>query len=299
MRLGNHLTTYVKTKWNAYQNDIPFLLTDFLYADHLNLSLMDPRLENLNEILLDYKKIILKKVSYSLSIEQDILYQMIFDTYLGTDLIQEIKSDPFFYEEIKKAISPIDSLELIYPPENIASVAVHIRKGGGYDPPLKSVQIFNLKYPRDLKKKPDRDYIDKKFPLKFPPEQFYIDQIKNLSKILGDEPLYVFIFTDVNNPVELKKRIEKEVGLENITFDCRIGVAGHDINVLEDLFSLGNFENMICAGYSTFCHISQLLNDYDILIYPTAYHWKKDKKNREYLVMGGIKVEGFSSNAID
>jgi hypothetical protein len=185
-------------------------------------------------------------------------------------------------------------IEEIFPPKDRVSVAVHLRKGTGYDRPLRSVQIYNLQYPEDQKKKPGSVFFDEKFPMKFPPDQYFIDQIKSLYKLLKKTPLYVFVFTDDPNPHPLVERIQKEVGFsENeIVFDYRSGKTGHTEYVIDDLQSMKNFDILIRPESSTFTHIvDYILADFKIVIHPTGFHWAHDNLNRYFLYMDNICVD--------
>ena len=42
-----------------------------------------------------------------------------------------------------------------------------------------------------------------------------------MSKLLQDQPMYVYLFTDHPNPTELMKTIQEEINAPHIQFDCR------------------------------------------------------------------------------
>lgn len=284
-RLGDKLIAYIKSKWAAYNNNLPLYVRPFEYYECFKASDIDLVIETLPEGFYQYK---LTDCDDKFLKKYNTIYRVSYYPLLDNRHLEKMKKDPIFLQELRELISPKDSLDYITPPNDIISVAVHIRKGGGYDNPLKSVQIFDSKEPYNPI--PSKGYQDKDNPLKFPPEQYYINQIKRISKILSHKPIYLFIFTDDQNPLLLCKRIKKNVNLENITFDCRKINTGHDKNVLEDFFSMLNFDCFIRPGDSQFSRIAHLLGDYKIEIYPTKSHWEKDKNKREYLIMDGIKT---------
>ena len=165
--------------------------------------------------------------------------------------------------EIKKMIKPYKPLPEFNLPENIITVAVHVRKGGGFDAPL-------------LSKQKSPFYADQRWPTKFPPDQYYIDQIKQLSEMLGDPPLYVHIFTDHQKPTEIVERYRKAVSKPNITYHCREEGNRHDRNILEDLFAMAKFDCLI-RGSSHFSLSAQLIGNHMIVIHPKKAKWEGNK----------------------
>lgn len=282
-RLGDRLLLYSMAKWIAYKNKLPLRVEPFPYYEELMGSLIDLPLEkippnyNKNYVHLESK---LTKKNGSVYLIHAYPY--------GSD-IPTMKNDPYFLRLLRTAISPKAPLDLIIPPKHLISVAVHIRNGGGFDNPLISVQIFDSKETHHPVY--STEYQDKSNPLKFPPEQFYIDQIKKISEIFSNQPLYLFIFTDDANPSILCERIKKHVDLDNIIFDCRKSACRHDMNVLEDLFSMLNFDCLIRPSDSHFSSIVYLLGDHQVVIYPDSYHWETDSENREYLIMDQIQIK--------
>ena len=95
-------------------------------------------------------------------------------------------------------LSPVVPVETIKPPDNIISVAVHVRTSDAFA------------Y--------DTQFEIKNQGLRFPPEQFYIDQICNLSRLLRDIPLYIFVFTDDLDPEALTDRLKHGCNKKNILF---------------------------------------------------------------------------------
>lgn len=127
---------------------------------------------------------------------------------------------------------------------------------------------------------------DKKWPLKFPPAQYYIDQVKLLSEILENRPLYLYIFTDDKNPKALCKKIKTAVNKSNITFACRSDNNKHLIHStsFDDLFSLAQFDCIIRSA-SNFARISQIIGKHKIIIFPTHATWVNNK-----LIMDTINI---------
>jgi hypothetical protein len=160
--------------------------------------------------------------------------------------------DPQFKRILRKLIAPKYTLALIEPRRDKVSVAVHIRKGGGFEH-----DIFNN----------TNNVYAGLITYKFPYEEYYIQQIKKLSELLNHIPLYVFLFTDDQSPQELIQRYEKLVGIPSIEFDCRKTGNRHDKNVLEDLFSMSKFD-MLIRPESSFSIMAEKLGDFSLVISP-------------------------------
>ncbi|MCA9770073.1 hypothetical protein KC460_01755 [Candidatus Dependentiae bacterium] len=158
-------------------------------------------------------------------------------------------------------IKPKKKLNLPQIPNSTISVAVHVRKGGGYDAPLFSKTV---------------QYADQRWPLKFPPDDYYIEQIKKIAHQYKHHYLYCYIFTDDQQPIAIMERYKKKLNNPRIHFDCRKGTNSHKLNVLEDLFNMTRFDCLIrpSSSYST---IAQLLNNFIIVIHPMHYVWSGEK----------------------
>ena len=48
-------------------------------------------------------------------------------------------------------------------------------------------------------------------PLRFAPDSFFIAQLKKIAQLYPDERIYVYLFTDHNDPAELAEKYSKEV----------------------------------------------------------------------------------------
>lgn len=298
-RLGDSLLMYIKAKWIAYYYEIPFFYKPFKYSDQLVMHIEEKHWKD--EYLQSYvfeEDICKKKNRYrdlTIDIDQYIephknaLYVINYyfhpshwgrhpELYDSQEISmwRDMMADDIFREEVKQMIKPIKALNSFEIPKDKVTVAVHVRKGGGYDTPLLSMQLYEKV---DLEGafchcQNDKDvYVDTAYPLKFPPDFFYVEQIKRLSEMYDDAPMYVHIFTDDKNPQLLVDRYEKAVNKPNIEFGCRKGDNQHDSNVLEDLFSLTKFDCLIRGG-SNFPQIAELLGNYNIVIYPRSAQWQ-------------------------
>ncbi len=330
-RLGDQLLGYSKAKYLSLKYNIPFLLIPFEYSDQLTLS---------QEKHYTRWSFFLQRVFYKLfarvvwvHTEEDMVEALKtlngptrFIAHLNTRFFEHINANvgldrymnswaaSFLYEltikypdfgaELKKMLQPLQPPPLMNLPKDRLSVAVHIRKGGGYfmDPDVTSQQYYsnevhavnyeqfcidsdNQNFISEASKNipafdydlTNRDSVDKIHLDKFPPEQYYVEQIKNLSDFLNDVPLYVYIFTDDPEPVQLTKRVDDAVNKENIVFACRTSKNTHDTNVIDDWFALTYFDCLIRSG-SFFPHAAQLIGHHKVIIYPLHLKWLNNQK---------------------
>jgi hypothetical protein len=70
------------------------------------------------------------------------------------------------------------------------------------------------------------------FPLKFLPNDYYIKQLKNIAKILPNEHLFVYIFTDADDPQALATNFKKSITIPISRF-----IVNQGKELLQRLFS--------------------------------------------------------------
>lgn len=240
-RFGDNLIAYLHAKWISYKYQVPLLYTPFPYSDQLTMD----KYESMR--LADYQTRFENYVLFKNEVEMEspqsnTIYEIPYfpDNYLEVEMFHleylpyfvADWEDPGFSAELKKMVRPKNHLQLIKPPKGYLSVAMHMRRGGGVD-------------------SADMKLI---YPLKLPPETYYVEAIKRIRELYPHEKIYIFIFTDDLNPSlvlkEMKKRCQK---MHKITFDCRKEQNGPTLNVLEDFFSMLNFDCLIrtVSSYST------------------------------------------------
>jgi len=284
-RLGDQLLHYVKAKWISHKTGLPLNVLPNSFYQGLMIEEKETFYEKIprraNKILLAGFPTLLKK-------NNGAYYLVSYTPYPSWELLMKMKRDKKFYKEIRELIYPNEELDLIKPPKEVISVAVHLRNGGGYDKSLFSEQTYKITNRlTKITTAPKKKFSDIFCPLKFPPEQYYIDQIKKLSEVLDHQEIYLFLFTDDPNPKSLASRIEKWIGLNNISFHFRKNNS-HDKNVLADFFSMMEFDYFIRGGDSSFSVVSDFLSNHVMSIFPTSCHWEKDKEDKYYLVMDDV-----------
>ena len=182
-----------------------------------------------------------------------------------------IDTHPLFLQKLKKMINPRVSIPSLNLPEDKITVAVHVRKGIGHDPPLASQQQYADHHNLVTYNTYHKYISDQKYPFKFPPDQYYIDQIIKLSELLDDQPLYVYLFTDHPRPETLIATYKKAINKPNIIFDCRKN-NNYARHVLYDFFGMIQFDCFIRGG-SNFSIGAQLIGNHRMVIYPQRAQW--------------------------
>jgi len=263
-RLGDKLILYVNAKWLSYRHGLPLLYKPFEYSDKFMFSKLEMPYEQakFNETTL---------ITWDKKPDYKNLNNVVFE--VGNDplceyILSEINfKDSQFRAELKKNLAPTIELETVKPPKECISIAVHVRKNSnGYDFPLSYEVIEKLGY------LPEGTYTDLMFPLKHPSDDYFIEQIKRAFDHFGEEKFYVFIFTDDANPSAIADKYQKALSsYKNVIFDYRRTENKHYLNVLEDMFSMANFDALV-RGESGFGFIASLIGNYKLKISPTGYH---------------------------
>ncbi len=250
-RFGDNLVSYCKAKWLSYKNNIPFVYQPFKHSNHLMLHTFE--IERTKKVVKQFNKVIRLPdcEMFHINSYANILYISQWETKVRIDW-----KDQKFLAMLKKCIVPRVAVKKIKIPSGAVSIAVHIRTGGGY-------------------------YVDKimccKWPRRFAPEHFYIDQIKHLAKLFGDVPLYVHIFTDDPHPEKIVKRFKRIFVNDQISFGYRKKKNRHNRNVIEDFFAMMQFDCLIrpCSNFSRFV---ERLGNHKVVIFPR--HVTRVSKNK-------------------
>jgi hypothetical protein len=114
-------------------------------------------------------------------------------------------------------------------------------------------------------------------PLRFVPNEFFVSQIDRIAQMFEGQRLYVYIFTDHQNPKKLARKLSVALNNENIIFDYRKDDNRHDLNVLEDFFSMMQFDCLIRPG-SHFSRFVERLGNAHLAIYPYSVKQKEGEK---------------------
>lgn len=313
-RLGDNILTVCKTEYFSHEFNLPYYYTPFAYYDSFvfktKANALTPEIKN------SFKKMIfvtsVKDIANNVKSIDPILFVC---TYLSAtpSIIEYVKKNPLFEDKIHDLFTPYQMINTIPKSSNQMVIAVHVRKGGGFDWPLASRQEFALEIPlvknkelylykknismscNDIwplrclpgpafiaetkhlafKKSCYADYI---WAIKFPPDQYYIEQIKIIIKLMNLKSLTIKLFTDDPHPEDIVMRYKNALKDQeaNITFDYRKSENHHDKNVIEDLFAIAQCDGIISAC-SSFAFAAMILGNHSIMIYPEHAITMQDK----------------------
>ncbi len=290
-RLGDTITSYCIAQWLSYKYDIPLFAPSFDRSKAFSFDEVDPLLQQkittmFESVNIESENDLIKILrTESLPKLLTISYSTIFH-YPGelianfnwpdiwTSMYYYFRAHPTIEKKVRQGVmlkTPIKSIDL---PDNMISVAVHVRSGSGPDTPPASIQYLD-EWEKITKNKKSKDFIpyssDLHFPLKLPPEQFYVNQIIKLSYLLGHAPLFVRIFTDNKHPQKIVDRFKQRINLKNITFACEES-GGEErswkkSSIIDDVYNMAQFDCLIKAE-SGFALTSQFIGNHKLIIYP-------------------------------
>ncbi len=251
-RLGDNLLAYLHARWFAFKYNIPLYYIPFPYSDQFLLSELDQPLnsafhfKNTIHIASDSNELAVPNSSlFILPYYAEYRFEYDRTRFYWLPFFQIDWQDPAFRAEVKRCLTPKAPIATINLPKDRITVGVHIRKGGGFD----GANSF------------------KRYPLKFPFDNYYIQQIKRIAQIFHDKPLYIYILTDDFDPARLARRYAIAINNRNIHFGYRKGNNGPTINVLEDFFLIPKFDCLVISQ-SNFSVVASKLADYAVTITP-------------------------------
>lgn len=257
-RFGDNLLAYCRGKWIATKYGIPFLYKPFPFSDTLCLSdrdqplsgkfsfkrsipLSSQRQMNLNALSTLYV------VPYCSDFREEVNMLADFNLYYF-----EINwDDPIFNEEIRQCLAPKINVPTLPLPQGVRTVAIHVRTEGA--------EVVELR---------------KGYPLKSPPDSYYVSQLQRIAKIFEGEPLYIYLFTDDPHPEAIAMRLSEKITTSNITFHC--GWKSEGDQMLSDFYSMSKFDCLIHSA-SNFSVMAACLGDYTIKICPTHCIFKNNE----------------------
>jgi hypothetical protein len=253
--LGDNLYAYFHAKWLAFKYNLPLYNVQFPYADQFFLSDEDPFLKSFD----DFQNIITTTNEDDLKLDTNSSLFLIPYFPESTEYNYDRNKnypiwhppfevdweDPEFHSKLVRSLTPKNSGLIAKIPKNQLSVGVHIRRGGGVDPLEERLRV----------------------PLRFPSDDYYIQQIKRVARIFKDQPLHVYIVTDDLTPSLIAKRYKNTIDNPNIYFDCRSEKNGPSHNILEDFFLISQLDCLILPQ-SHFSLMASKIEDHSILITP-------------------------------
>lgn len=280
-RLGDSLLAYAHAKWLTFQYNIPLLYVPFEYSDQLVLHISEKRFNPTENII----RTSLSKNNMTIDVNKNYIYSVPYFSEDKTEfainphwIYYEVDwKNPVFKQQLQALIKPINNnFKLLDLPKDIITVALHVRRGGGYDEPF-------LDNPLEYRK--GKSYTNLNFPLKFPPTSFYVEQLKKLSAMFKHAKMYVYVFTDDQNPQDVVDKIKKRLSLyDNMIFDYRPAGNAHNRNVLEDFFAITKFDCSI-HPLSNFSLMAGKIADHKVEIFPVNFYRRKNE-----IIINEVKV---------
>lgn len=252
-RFGDHLLSYMHAKWIAYKYGATLLYRPFIHSDELVLDSKEQRYNNQQTWPLKVYE--LNKLSksdntpYFMSYFPESAYELKTGhwNYFAVDW-----SDKGFIDELRKMIQPKNPVNKMVLPSDKVTVAMHVRRGGSFE-------TFN-----------------EGFPVKFPHSYFYVDALNEIYEQLGEQELFVYIFTDDQQPDKVAEFYQNAFHDKKIIFEYRHAKNDHYLNVIDDFFALAQFDCLIRPD-SNFTLCASKLNTYLVEISPSDCALKDQK----------------------
>ncbi len=258
-RFGDNLLSYLHAKWISYQRKIPLRYRPFKYSSKLVMHQRESRLSR------DKKDRVIAKLEaepIDLGKTDSTLYVCPYFPEDPWELARipyyrfEVNwKDPEFRKEVREMIQPKKRLSLVNPSKKTINIAIHVREGGGFDP--ESTRVDS--------------------PLKLPPLSFYVEGLSKIVALFPDRKILCHLFTDAVEPQKIVDVLKGAVPSgASVKFDYRKVKNRHDKNVIEDFFSLFNFDVLI-RSQSNFSLVPSLIHDYAIVYSPIGARVEEGK----------------------
>lgn len=276
-RFGDCLIAYCHAFWISYILDLDFIYKPFKYSDQLLMHESD--ITYSEEYNKKYKQTLHINYALSYGVQPDTLYIVPFfcESHIEHNdlrcpfLFQVDWKNQDFIAALKKRICPKFPLNIPNLPTDCITVALHVRKGTGWDIPQFA---------------PNFEKLTEMHPLKWPPDSYYISQIFKIIQMFPTENIWIYLFTDHDNPMGIIESYKQYFETKHITWECRDFHNRHDLNVLEDFFALAHFDCLI-RNDSNFSIIASKLGNYKILIAP----WDSKKIDDNGIIISSILFE--------
>lgn len=264
-RFGDNLSTYCKAKVFSYKYDIPLLYKPFEYSDQLTLHLKETKFTQ--KLATHFDAIIPVKTEDDIKKNKNKNVLLVTNFYTPAPGLYEYGfTNPIQAHDIKNLLTPINPPPSIEKNNNEITIALHVRKGGGFDAPLASEQTT----------KKAIQYADQQWPTKFPPDQFYIEQLRLIKKLIASEKnMIVYLFTDDPDPNRLAQKYQEQLKDLNLEFRYRTTGNSHNANVVEDFYLMSQCDCLI-RSTSLLARASQILGNHEIILYPIQGYWIED-----------------------
>lgn len=260
-RFGDCLVGYSHARWLSYKYNFEFYYRPFPESDNL---VMSKCLKKYDEK--EWKEVLMIADGDLCPKEpnENVLYMthdFLWNNHIDFD-------DQKFLNLLRYEIRPLKKTPPVQIPKNVVSVALHVRRGGGYD---------HLLFQTDtIATYPTRSYEDKNYPTRFPPDRYYIKQLEYIANLFPDKDIYAHIFTDDPSPELIAQKYKATLNNPRIAFGYRQQDNRYDKNVLTDFFAMMDFDCLIRAG-SHYSYMAGILGRIPLEISPIKSHWEGSK----------------------
>ncbi len=279
-RFGDCLKTYCEARWLAFKNNWEFYYHPFSYTDKLAMHTLFKHRKNHHFP----HEVSIRDVRQIPDGSTDTLY--IVDGFLANNDVN--LENHKFMALVQAEVSPVVAIEEIAIPQDHYAIALHVRRGGGYDYALYQSDTLVHTQTNDVQATTDaqqKTYDDQRFPTRFPPDTFFIDQLKFVvEQVDPKKKIYVHLFTDDPLPSAIVEKYRRAINEPRVVFGYRItGNRLHE-NVLEDFFNIMRFDCLIRSA-SHFSEMAGAIGRIKLEIKPEQIRWEGRK-----LIVTTVKV---------
>ncbi len=274
-RFGDNLKAYGHARWLAFTHNWDFYYREFEYSDKLAMHTIhkcrfsEHNKENVVGIADEREIPVAENIA-----EGTVFMTLGFIWFAPKNRIDY--NNPKFLALMREEIKPLEPVSKVALPKDMLSVAVHVRRGGGWDRRLYQEDTLVT----GIGPEPSGGYkgrcVDQDYPERFPPDTFYVDQLKYVLDLYPEKKVYAHIFTDDPSPHLIAQKYERILNNPRLTFGYRTSDNSHDTNVLDDFFSMAEFEVLIRPS-SCFSRMAGHLGRPKLEIWPTKNRWEGRK----------------------
>lgn len=266
-RFGDCLSIYCKAKLFSCKYKLPLYYKSFEYSDQLVLHTQEQLFDD--TVFSQFSKIVKVKTEEDIINCKDTNVLFVTNFYTKTpDLYDYQFVNPAFELTLKQMIKPVHPIIPFEQNNGDAHVALHVRKGGGFDKPLS----------QDLCGRKNNQPADQTWPTKFPTDQYYLEQLQRLRKLINPNiSMLVHLFTDDPNPARIANCYQNYLQDATIQFTFRAEGNSHKNNVIEDFFAMAQCDYLIRSS-SLYTKAVQMIGNHKIVIYPIYGKWNQEKQ---------------------
>ena len=283
-RFGDNLKAYGHARWIAFTHNWDFYYREFEYSDKLAMHtihkhrFVEPCEKNF--VGIEYES----EIPADESIAEGTLFMTL--GFIGFAPKNRIDyNNPEFLALMKEEIRALEPINKVVLPKDMLSVAVHVRRGGGWDRPLYQEDTLVT----GIGPEPSAAYngrcVDQDYPTRFAPDTFFIDQLRYVLDVYPEKKIYAHIFTDDPSPHLIAQKYERILNNPRLKLGYRMAENSHALNVLDDFFSMAEFEVLIRPS-SCFSRMAGHLGRPKLEIWPNKHRWEGRK-----LIMTEICVQ--------